>query len=257
MWLCTAYVFTVMQISYSHLQYCNNRSSLHNNRICKKRYCPTLALTTLIGHWKEDVTKEGDLQNVPLHSNDNVKPSWVLSLLQSSCWQLLHHPCMKERRLYLRVGVSTSAKKILSVDYLEMRGASARSGHPRWWPSQTRASLLETSIRHIYMAAMLRSICQHSRGAIAWGNPWAHGLHDNNNQGEQGIIRVRVEELWHTVSQACSVKEGHQVVGYQPHHLRQMFHGNKKESTYIGVSCVWRSPMTWRTAAIGILQNAV
>ena len=136
-------------------------------------------------------------------------------------------------------------------------GASARSGHPRWRPSQTQVSLLEMSIRHIYMAAMLRSIRQHSWGAIAWGNPWAHGLHDNNNQGEQGIIRVRVEELWHTVLQACSVKEGHQVVGYQPHHLRQMFHGNKKESTYIGVSCVWRSPMTWRTAAIGILQNAV
>ena len=35
---------------------------------------------------------------------------------------------MKERRLYLRVGVSTPAKKILSVDYVEMEELLPKMG---------------------------------------------------------------------------------------------------------------------------------
>ena len=63
------------------------------------------------------------------------------------------------------------AKKILSGDYVEMDGASAISEHPRGRPSRTQALLFETSIEHIYLAAVLQSMCQHSQDAIAGGNP--------------------------------------------------------------------------------------
>ena len=99
-------------------------------------------VTTPIGHQDEDIPKEGDLQNVPLHSNDKTTLShWEYSiLLRNSCWQLLHRSCTKGRMLYLRVGASTSAKVSPGAPETHQEdtarrlcgdgGVSARSGHP-------------------------------------------------------------------------------------------------------------------------------
>ena len=47
-------------------------------------------VTTPIGHQDEDIPKEGDLHNVPLHSNDKTTLSHCeySILLRNSCWQL-------------------------------------------------------------------------------------------------------------------------------------------------------------------------
>ena len=102
------------------------------------------------------------------------------SVLRSSCWQLLHHSSAKEEggtsewgRLCQRRSPSGALETCKENTVMRRRGdeeASARSEHPRGRPSRTQVSLLETSIGHIYLAAVLWSMHQHLRNAIAVGN---------------------------------------------------------------------------------------
>ena len=99
-----------------------------------------------------------------------------LSLHRSSCQQLLHCSCTKERKLYLRVGASTLVKVSPGLHETCQEntvrrlhgdgGAFARSGYPRGRRTWTQVSLLETGVRHSYLAALLQSILQHLQGAI-------------------------------------------------------------------------------------------
>ena len=87
-------------------------------------------------------------------------------------------------------------------------GVSAGSGHSIEQYTQVQASLHKTNDRYIYMAAMLLGIRWDLQSAITGSYPWAHGLHDDDQQGKQGIFGARMEELLHAVMQAHALKEG-------------------------------------------------
>ena len=98
------------------------------------KYIDGIALTTIIshiGHQDEGVPKEGDLQNVPLHSNDDAGPLQVFKStpkqLLATVASLMHK---EEKVVHQSGGVYVGkglppvpvklAKKILSGDYMEM-----------------------------------------------------------------------------------------------------------------------------------------
>ena len=84
-----------------------------------------------MGHREEDLTKEGDLQNVPLHSNNNAEPSQVFKStpkqLSATVALLMHEG---EKVVPQNGGIYVGedfpsvpvklAKKIVSGDYAEM-----------------------------------------------------------------------------------------------------------------------------------------
>ena len=72
------------------------------------------------------------------------------------------------------------AKKLLSGDYVEMEGLLPEVSTLEDDPSELKCRC-SRQVLDIYLAAVLWSMHQHLRGAIAGCNPQAHGLHDDNN----------------------------------------------------------------------------
>ena len=199
---------------------------------------------------------------MPLHSNANPEPLRVFDVtpktsekqLATTVATLTHEGekvLPQGGGVYVGEGLPPVplelAKKIRSGDYIEMEELLLEV---RNLEDDIPSEPKRQCSRHIYVAAMFRCIRQHSRGTSTGGYPGAHGLHDNDHQGEQGVFRDRMEELRHAIPQARSFKEGHQLVCYQPDQMPDV--SRQQPGIHLGASYVWRSPTTRRTAASGI-----